>query len=47
VVLFLRRNGHSVSCETRLNPDGPDSQLVVTQDAGKHAEPFEIVAALL
>jgi hypothetical protein len=47
VVFFFRRGNDSLTCETRLNPDGPGVQLVVTENARVHVEPFETVAAML
>ena len=34
VLYFFRRGVDSMSCETRLNPDGPGFQLVITETRG-------------
>ncbi len=36
-----------MSCETRLNPDGPGFQLVITVNGETRLESFSSVAALL
>ena len=47
MVFFFRRGNDSLTCETRLNPDGSGVQLVVTQAERVHVEQFETVAAML
>lgn len=47
MVFFYRRADERLSCETRLNPDGPGYQLVVTQNDCLHVEHFGGIAALL
>jgi hypothetical protein len=47
VVFFFCRAGESLSCETRLHPDGPGFQLVVTENDRTHVEEFQAIAALL
>jgi hypothetical protein len=47
MLYFFRRGQESLSCETRLNPDGPGFELVVTQQSASHVERFETVAGML
>jgi hypothetical protein len=45
---FLRRGVGVVTCESRLDPDGPGYELVVTlEDRRVHIERFTEIAALL
>jgi hypothetical protein len=47
VVYFFRRGDASMSCETRLDPDGPGYQLVVTENHTSHVENFDALPKLL
>jgi hypothetical protein len=47
VLYFFRRGADALSCETRLNPDGPGFQLVVTQNNTPHVEDFAELSKLL
>jgi hypothetical protein len=47
VLYFFRRGDASMSCETRLNPDGPGYQLVITENNATHLEDFGDLAKLL
>ena len=47
VLYFLRRGADAMSCETRLNPDGPGFQLVITENARERIEDFQELPVLL
>jgi hypothetical protein len=47
VVFFFRRGDARLSSETRLNPDGPGFQLVITEDASTRIEAFDSLPKLL
>ncbi len=47
MLYFLRRGEAALSCETRLHPDGPGFQLVVTEKSVAHVENFDVLAELL
>jgi len=47
VLYFLRRGADAMSCETRLNPNGPGFQLVITENARERIEDFDDLAELL
>jgi hypothetical protein len=47
VLYFLRRGADAMSCETRLDPNGPGFQLVITENARERIEDFRELAALL
>jgi hypothetical protein len=47
LVYFFRRGSASLTAETRLNPEGPGYQLVVTEDSQAHVETFETLQRLL
>ena len=47
VLYFFHRGPDALSCETRLNPDGPGFQLVITENAREHIESFDALATLL
>jgi hypothetical protein len=47
VLYFFRRGDAALSCETRLNPDGPGYQLVITENSATHLEDFADLARLL
>jgi hypothetical protein len=47
LVYFFRRGSASLTSETRLNPEGPGYQLVVTEDGKTHIEAFETLQRLL
>jgi hypothetical protein len=47
VVYFFRRGDSKLISETRLNPDGPGYQLVVTENGAMHVESFDKLQQLL
>jgi len=47
MIYFFRRAGDTRSCETRLQPDGPGYELVVTEGPDSRVEQFEDVASLV
>ena len=47
VLYFLRRGADSMSCETRLNPNGPGFQLVITESGDERIEDFDDLHQLL
>jgi len=47
VVYFFRRGADALTCETRLNPDGPGFEVVVTENGESHVERFETLPAML
>jgi hypothetical protein len=47
VLYFLRRGADAIACETRLDPDGPGFQLVITQNATERIENFTELRDLL
>jgi hypothetical protein len=47
VLYFLRRGADAMSWETRLNPDGPGFQLVITENARERIEDFGELPDLL
>jgi hypothetical protein len=46
MIYFFRRGPDALSCETRLRPDGPGYELVVTTVGDQQVEAFENVPAL-
>ena len=47
MIYFLRRGDASLTCETRLGPNGDEYELVVTDGGGRRVETFGTVAAML
>jgi len=47
VLYFFRRGPDEMSCETRLNPDGPGFQLVVVENDRQRVEDFDELPMLL
>lgn len=47
MLYFFRRGDATMSCETRLNPDGAGYQLVVTENGVSRVEGFDAVPKLL
>ena len=47
MIYFFRRGADVVTCETRLDADGPGFELVVTENGEARAERFASVAAML
>ena len=47
LLYFFRRGEAALSCETRLNPDGPGFQLVIVEDGIAHIEDFAELPRLL
>jgi hypothetical protein len=47
VVYFFRRGGEAITCETRLDPDGPGFQLVITEHNTSRIEQFDALPELL
>ena len=47
MLYFLRRGADALSCETRLNPDGPGFQLVITENSRERIEDFDELPPLL
>lgn len=44
---FFRRGDAALSCETRLNPDGPGFQLVTVENGVTRVEDYSELARLL
>ena len=47
MLYFFRRGDAAMSCETRLNPEGPGYQLVITENNKPRIEQFAELAKLL
>lgn len=47
VLYFFRRGDSRLSCETRLNPDGPGFQLVIVENGDSRIEDYAELPALL
>jgi len=47
VIHCLRRGSGTLTCETRLNPDGPGYQLVITENSRTHIEDFATLPQIL
>jgi len=47
VLYFLRRGADAMSCETRLNPNGPGFQLVIMENTRERVEDFDHLPDLL
>jgi hypothetical protein len=47
VLYFFRRGDAALTCETRLNPEGPGYQLVITESAHERIENFAELRKLL
>ncbi len=47
MIYFLRRGEATVLCETRLNPEGPGFQLVVTENGQARIEDYIELPPLL
>jgi hypothetical protein len=47
VIYFFRRGRAEMTCETRLNPEGPGYQLVIGTDGAEQVEPYADLADLL
>jgi hypothetical protein len=47
VLYFFRRGNVALTCETRLNPDGPGYQLVITESGRERIEHFTELPKLL
>lgn len=47
MLYFFRRGNATKSCETRLNPDGPGYQLVITENEAPRVESYDELAKLL
>jgi len=47
VLYFFRRGEAALTCETRLNPQGPGYQLVITENAQERIENFAELPNLL
>ncbi len=47
VLYFFRRGTDAMSCETRLNPNGPGFQLVITENDRERIEDFVELPLLL
>lgn len=47
MLYFFHRGSDALSCETRLNPDGPGFQLVITENGRARIEQFDELAKLL
>jgi hypothetical protein len=46
MIYFYRRAGGTRKCETRLEPDGPGYELIVTDGRDSRVEHFDEVVAL-
>jgi hypothetical protein len=46
MIYFYRRAGDTRTCQTRLEPDGPGSELVVTEGLDSRVERFDDPMAL-
>ena len=47
MIYFFRRGDAALAVESRLNPEGPGYELVITEDSGTHTERFDDLPALL
>lgn len=47
MIYFYRRLGGTRTCETRLEPDGPGYQLIVTDGRHSRVEHFDEIVALV
>jgi hypothetical protein len=47
MLYFFRRGDATISCETRLSPDGPGYHLVITENDVLHVEQFDVLPKLL
>jgi hypothetical protein len=47
VIYFFKLGNKSRSCETRLNPDGPGFQLLVTENGDTRVEDYDALPAVL
>ena len=47
MIYFFRRGSESLTAETRLNPEGPGYQLLITEHGASRLESFETMATLL
>ena len=47
VIYFFRQGGQARSCETRLNPDAPGYQLLITEEGVTRTEAFDELADML
>jgi hypothetical protein len=47
MVFFFRRGSDSLTCETRLNADGPGFELVITENGRERIEQFNELPKLL
>ena len=47
MVYFLRRGDAALTCETRLDPEGPGYQLVIGENAHEQIESFAALHDLL
>jgi len=47
MIYFFHRGDTKLASETRLNPDGPGYQLVITENSKARIESFEELAKLL
>jgi hypothetical protein len=47
VIYFLRRGSAQMTCETRLNPEGPGYQLVIGTGSEERVEPYAELSDLL
>jgi hypothetical protein len=47
MLYFFRRGDSALSCETRLNPDGPGYQLVISENNVRRIEHFNELPKLL
>jgi hypothetical protein len=47
MVHFFRRDSVTLVCETRLNPQGPGFQLMITENGDTRIESFDALPTLL
>jgi hypothetical protein len=47
MIYFYRREGGTLMCETRLEPDGPGYELVITEGRDSRVEHFDEISALV
>jgi hypothetical protein len=47
MIYFYRREGGTRTCETRLEPDGPGYELIVTEGRHSRVEHFDDIGALV
>jgi hypothetical protein len=47
MIYFFQKGGVTLTCETRLNPNGPGYELVVNENGGERIEPFETLEGML